>query len=102
MNSSSLKRTKGLKKSFSMDNDELCNECENEFVFDSCNKCANGVCSHKDCCITFPHYYGKLYILCNSCVSSIEKKLKVYIDDDKIKLIKKKAETKRRQISLEK
>lgn len=70
--------------------DNYCNECNSEHIVHCCDKCANGVCSNESCVLLSPGYNSSHYILCNSCVSSIEKKLTVLVDYSKLVLLKKK------------
>lgn len=71
-------------------NDTYCNECNLDRIVQCCDKCANGVCSNESCVLLSPGYNSSHYILCNSCVSSIEKKLTVLVDYSKLVLLKKK------------
>ena len=70
--------------------DICCNECNSERAMECCDKCGNGVCSSESCGWLFPHYNASNYIICNSCVASVEKKLTVLVDYSKLVLLKKK------------
>ena len=70
--------------------DTCCNECNSENIMECCDKCGNGVCTNESCAWLFPHYNASNYIICNSCVASVEKKLTVLVDYSKLELLKKK------------
>ncbi len=69
---------------------DYCNECEQEMQILCCDKCAESVCIKGKCSLTFPHYNDSLYVICDTCTKKIEKKLRVLIDFDKLKLLKRK------------
>ena len=68
-------------RSISLDNmmdnvlDDLCNECDHNIIYNTCNKCGNGVCNSKECHSSFPHRKNTQFIVCNACYKSIEHKL---------------------------
>jgi hypothetical protein len=70
--------------------DDLCNECEDHCASHCCNKCANSICDSDNCSWLFPHYNRTNYVICASCVASIDKKLTVLVDYSKLVLLKKK------------
>ena len=69
---------------------DYCNECDKEMRILCCEKCAESVCITGKCSLTFPHHNDTLYVICRTCSTKIEKKLKVLLDLDKLKLLKKK------------
>ena len=68
----------------------ICNECHNALLVDSCNKCGNGICESESCCMIFPDKYNKQYYICRHCFDDISKNLHLLIDMGKIELIKTK------------
>lgn len=58
---------------------DLCVSCEFAVIIESCDKCGDGVCMKDNCCVTFPHKYNKLYVLCNTFVNKIDKQFKMVI-----------------------
>ena len=72
------------------DYDDLCNECNNATISECCDKCGNGVCSGDKCGSLFPHHNRTNYVICSTCVDSIDKKLTVLVDYSKLVLLKKK------------
>lgn len=69
---------------------DFCNECDEERKIVSCDKCANAVCTNYKCSLLFPHRNGSVYAVCNTCRVEIESKLKLFVDLDKLKLLKRK------------
>tara|TARA_Y100000389_G_scaffold68689_1_gene65202 strand:+ start:1418 stop:1840 length:423 start_codon:yes stop_codon:yes gene_type:complete len=69
---------------------DICNECHNALLVDSCNKCGNGICESESCSIIFPDKYNKQYYICRHCFDDISKNLHLLIDMGKIELIKTK------------
>lgn len=69
---------------------EKCNECDDSTIEELCDKCGNGVCNNESCSWLFPSYNKTNCILCISCFNTIDKKLTVLIDDNKLQLLKKK------------
>ena len=67
-----------------------CEECDEKTKIICCDKCANAVCCNHSCSILFPHHNGGVYAVCNSCKTQIETKLRVLVDLDKLKLLKRK------------
>jgi len=67
-----------------------CDECDEKKKIICCDKCANSVCCSYSCSILFPHHNGGVYAVCRSCKTQIEGKLKIFIDLDKLKLLKRK------------
>jgi len=57
---------------------ETCNECEDNNISDSCDKCGNGVCKQSKCQWTFPHKFNTTKVICNGCFNKIENKLLNY------------------------
>jgi len=58
---------------------DLCINCEFAVIMISCDKCGDGVCMSERCCVTFPHKYNKLYVLCKTCVEKIDKQFRLVI-----------------------
>jgi hypothetical protein len=69
---------------------DICNECHNALLVDSCNKCGNGICESESCSIIFPDKYNKQYYICRNCVDDISKDLHLLIDMGKIEMLKTK------------
>lgn len=67
-----------------------CDECGEKRKIVCCDKCANSVCTSYKCSLLFPHRNGSIYTICNSCRTEIEHRLKMVVDLDKLKLLKKK------------
>lgn len=65
---------------------EVCNLSE---IKESCNKCGTGVCTGSACALLFPHHGGTTFSVCIWCADVIRKKLTLYIDIDKLRLLKK-------------
>ena len=65
-----------------------CDVCEEKKIINCCDRCGSGICYN--CCITFPHHYNTLYIICNNCSDEIGKKFTptLGIDREKLKLLK--------------
>lgn len=65
-----------------------CDICEEKQQINCCDKCGNGICY--TCCLSFPHQYDTLFVICNKCSSEIEKKFKpnLVIDLGKLRLLK--------------
>jgi hypothetical protein len=70
--------------------EDCCNECNEKKKIVCCDKCGNAVCTNNRCTVMFPHYKGGVYAVCTSCKTQIEGKLKIFIDLDKLKLLKRK------------
>ena len=78
-------------KSFQFLNErDECNECNEVKTILQCNKCGNSICTSRKCSLLFPHYFNSIFAVCNSCRLDIEGKLKISIDVEKLKLLKKK------------
>ena len=75
--------------------EDVCNECDQKRKIICCDKCGNAVCTSNRCTVMFPHYQGGVYAVCTSCKTQIEGKLKILVDFDKLKLLKKKIMKKR-------
>ena len=75
--------------------EDVCNECDQKRKIICCDKCGNAVCTSNRCTIMFPHYVGGIFAVCTSCKTQIEGKLKILVDFDKLKLLKKKIMKKR-------
>ena len=73
-----------------LDEKDICNECNEVKKIILCNKCGNSICTSSKCCIIFPHYFDTLFAVCNDCRLEVEGKLKILIDFEKLKLLKKK------------
>lgn len=67
-----------------------CYECEESVYNEFCNECGITICLDSNCCQTFPHYNNTLYVVCNSCIRSIESKLVLQIDYTKLNSLKQK------------
>lgn len=66
-----------------------CDICEEQKKYiNCCDRCGSGVCYN--CCMSFPHQYDTLFIVCNNCSAEIEKKFKpnLSIDLGKLRLLK--------------
>lgn len=63
--------------------EEICNECNTDWIEETCNKCGEGVCMNDKCCEKFPHYFNTNFIICRECATEIEKKLHVLEEDEK-------------------
>jgi hypothetical protein len=70
--------------------EDYCNECDEKKKIVCCDKCGNAVCTSNRCTVMFPHYKGGVFAVCTSCKTQIEGKLKIFIDLDKLKLLKRK------------
>ena len=75
--------------------EDVCNECDQKRKIICCDKCGNAVCTSNRCTVMFPHYMGGVFAVCTSCKIQIEGKLKILVDFDKLKLLKKKIMKKR-------
>jgi len=75
--------------------EDVCNECDQKRKIICCDKCGNAVCTSNQCTVMFPHYVGGIFAVCTSCKTQIEGKLKILVDFDKLKLLKKKIMKKR-------
>jgi hypothetical protein len=77
---------------FEEEEEDACCECSEIRVQECCNKCGSGVCLRVSCCQVFPHYNKNMYIICNTCVSNVEKKLRPVssIDHHDLRLLKTK------------
>ena len=69
---------------------DYCSQCNEKTRIISCNKCGNAVCKNQNCSQLFPHYHDTLFAICAECSYNIGKKLKIVIDIDKLKLLKRK------------
>jgi hypothetical protein len=67
---------------FHYDRNDTCNVCGTNCVYDCCNKCGEAVCESVHCCSVFPHYKNTEYVVCRVCYETIDRKLKVVVDDD--------------------
>lgn len=75
--------------------EDVCNECDQKRKIICCDKCGNAICTSNRCAVMFPHYVGGIFAVCTSCKTQIEGKLKILVDFDKLKLLKKKIMKKR-------
>jgi len=75
-----------IKHSWGKDECEICEE-EKKHI-NCCDRCGTGTCF--DCCLSFPHQYDTLFVICNNCSAEIEKKFKpnLSIDLGKLRLLK--------------
>ena len=80
--------------SYSISYHDDCNECDRTTMLHCCNKCGDGVCLNTTCCTTFPHYNNSTYVVCTSCIRSIDKNLYVLIDLAQLASLKNKITTK--------
>ena len=87
MDDENLEITRSISNLTEMDN---CNECDEKRQIVCCDKCANAVCTNSTCCILFPHHGDSVFAICKSCKNEIESKLKLVVDIDKLKLLKRK------------
>lgn len=69
-----------------------CEYCENKMIA-TCERCGTSVCSNKECSIIFPHHNNSVLAICKCCLNLYNQEIKVYIDDNKINNVKKKART---------
>ena len=60
---------------YNINNDDMCNECDDKIVHNVCNKCGNGVCAQTTCHWSFPHTFDSVLIICNGCFDVIDNKL---------------------------
>ena len=67
-----------------------CDVCEEKKIINCCNRCGNSICYQ--CCMSFPHQYNTLFIICNNCSDEIERKFRprLIIDWGKLSLLKEK------------
>ena len=86
----SVYRSKSVGELVEISDIDHCYECDLKTTILACNKCGNAVCNKGNCCMLFPHYNESLYVICRTCAKGIDKKLKVLVDLDKLKLLKKK------------
>ncbi len=86
INSKSTPREIAKYKSRYGDSD-ICAKCVSALIEESCDKCGDSVCMSGNCCVTFPHKYNKLYVICKTCVEEIDKqfRLVIYIKKSKTK-----------------
>lgn len=78
-------------ESFIKHEENVCNECYEKRVKECCNKCGEGLCLNESCCKTFPHHNNDIFIICNGCITGIEKKLRpTSVDMCDLRLLKQK------------
>lgn len=73
-----------------------CNECCRKTRLLACNHCNNAICCQESCSILFPHIADSLFVICNTCRTTIEEKIVTAIDYSKLILLKKKINKKRK------
>lgn len=69
---------------------DKCYECNQDKMILQCDKCGNSICTSSKCSVLFPHYFNTIFAVCNSCRLDIECKLKISVDVEKLRLLKKK------------
>ena len=67
-----------------------CDICNEKRIINCCNRCGNAICFN--CCLSFPHHYDTLFVICNNCSDEIGKKFTptLIIDKGKLRLLKQK------------
>ena len=70
-----------------MEQSIICRQCDESYGVWECCSCEKIVCDKENCSLTFPHYNDTLHVVCLNCKETIENKLKLVADVDKLKLV---------------
>ena len=71
-----------------------CVECKYDNAIEKCEKCGEFICREIKCCELFPHYDSSNFAICRTCTDVINKKFKLVINLNELKLLKEKIKNK--------
>jgi hypothetical protein len=77
---------------------EDCGLCEIKRAKYICVECCAAVCTQPRCCEVFPHTNNTKIIICSTCFKFYEQKLNPEINHAKLAIIKKKANSRKKEL----